>query len=198
MYRKYIKRILDVVFALLALPIVCAIGLFVSIAICIEDKGSVFYKAKRRGMNGKKFDMLKFRSMKINSPDIRNKDNSTFNSKDDPRVTKVGKIIRKTSIDELPQVFNIIKGDMSWIGPRAPIPREGHDWKDLSKLQKKRLTIRPGITGYTVALYRNSISKEEKLKHDCFYVDNMNLILDIKIIFWTIKTVLLRKNLYTN
>lgn len=198
MYKRYIKRILDIVFALLVLPLVFFIGLFIGLAIYIEDKGSIFYKARRRGMNGEIFEMLKFRSMKVNAPDLRNKDNSTFNSEEDPRVTKVGRIIRKTSIDELPQVFNIIKGDMSWIGPRATIPIEGHTWSDLNNIQKKRLSIRPGLTGYTAALYRNSISKEEKRKFDCFYVDNMNFILDIKIILWTIRTVFLRKNLYTN
>lgn len=198
MYKKYIKRILDIFISLLVIPLVCIIGLFIGAAIYKEDKGSIIYKAKRRGINGEIFNMYKFRSMKVGAPDYRNKDNSTYNSKDDPRVTKVGKIIRKTSLDELPQVINIIKGDMSWIGPRAPIPKEGYGWHNLNELQKKRLTIRPGITGYTVALYRNSISKEDKLKYDCFYVDNIKFVLDIKIIFWTLRTVLLRKNLYTN
>ena len=198
MYKNHVKRFLDIIFALVAAPLVILVGLFVCSAIYIEDRGSIFYKAKRRGINGKVFNMYKFRSMKVNAPDLRNADNSTFNSEEDPRVTKTGKVIRKTSIDELPQVFNILNGDMSWIGPRATIPIESHTWDDLNDEQKKRLTIRPGITGYTAALYRNSISGEEKIKFDCYYVDNMNFILDFKIIFWTVKSVLLRKNLYTN
>lgn len=198
MYKKYIKRILDIIFALLALPFVMLISLFIGLAIFLEDRGGIFYKAKRRGMNGKIFNMYKFRSMKVNAPDLRNKDNSTFNSKNDPRVTKTGRILRKTSIDELPQVFNVLKGDMSWIGPRAPIPKEGYTWDDLNDLQKKRLSIRPGITGYTAALYRNSISKEKKRALDRFYIDKMNFILDVKIIFWTIRTVITGENIYTN
>lgn len=198
MYRKYIKRFLDIIFSLLAVPIVCIIGVYVGIAIFIEDRENIIYKAKRRGLGGKVFNMYKFRSMKVNAPDFRNKDNSTYNSKNDPRVTKVGRFIRKTSIDELPQVFNIIKGDMSWIGPRASVPIEGHTWDDLAEMTKKRLTVRPGITGYTAALYRNSLSKEERQKSDCYYVDNVSFLLDLKIIFWTFKTVLLGKNLYRN
>ena len=110
----------------------------------------------------------------------------------------MGRIIRKLSVDELPQVFNVLKGEMSWIGPRASIPREGYTWDDMDSWQKKRLKIRPGITGYTAALYRNSITREEKQKMDGYYVDNMSFLLDVKIVFWTAQTVLLRRNIYTN
>jgi len=198
MYKKYIKRILDISVALIALPFVCIITILVAPFIFAEDQGKIFFKAIRRGKNGKIFKMYKLRSMKENALDLRNKDNSTFNSENDSRVTKIGKILRKTSLDELPQVFNVLKGDMSWIGPRASIPREGYTWDDLDDTQKKRLTIRPGITGYTASLYRNSISRDEKQKLDCYYVDNISFILDAKIVFWTIKTVLMHKNLYTN
>ena len=197
-YRKYIKRIIDIVLSLVLTPFVLLLCVIVGPFIYWKDKGPIFYKAKRRGMNGKIYYMLKFRSMKINAPDFRNKDGSTFNSVDDVRITKVGKFLRKTSIDEIPQILNVLKGDMSFIGPRAPIPKDGYEWEDLSELKQKRLQVRPGITGYSAALFRNSISAEEKLKKDCFYVDNISLLLDIKIVFWTIKTVLLRKNIYTN
>lgn len=198
MYRKYIKRLLDIFGGLVALPFVCMAIIIIGAMIYIEDKGSIFFLAKRRGLNGKVFNMYKLRSMKVNAPDVRNADNSTFNSTNDPRVTKIGKRIRKLSIDELPQVFNVLKGDMSWIGPRASIPREGYEWDDLDDEQQKRLTVRPGITGYSAALYRNSISRDEKHKLDCYYVDHMTFLLDIKIIYWTAMTVLFRKNLYTN
>lgn len=197
-YKKYIKRILDFLFALLLVPLFLLSCGVVGICIYLEDKGSIFYKAERRGMNGKIYSMLKFRSMKMNAPDIRNKDGSTFNSKNDNRITKTGKIIRKTSIDELPQILNVLKGDMSFVGPRAPIPKEGYEWNDLDEMKQKRLQVRPGITGYSAALFRNSISAEEKLKKDCYYVDHVSFMLDLKIIFWTVKTVLLRKNIYTN
>lgn len=198
MYKKYIKRLVDIVSSLIALPFVCLAIIIIGPMIYIEDKGSIFYKAKRRGKNGKVFYMYKLRSMKMNAPDIRNADNSTFNSTDDPRVTKIGRIIRKLSLDELPQVFNVLKGEMSWIGPRASVPRDGYTWDDLNDEQKKRLSVRPGITGYTAALYRNSISRDEKHKMDCYYVDHVSFLLDVKIIFWTVKTVLFRKNIYTN
>lgn len=198
MYKNCIKRLVDIILALIAAPFVCLVVIIFGLMIFIEDRGSIFYMAKRRGKNGKVFNMYKLRSMKVNAPDLRNDDNSTFNSADDKRVTKIGKLIRKTSIDELPQVFNVLKGDMSWIGPRASIPREGYTWDDLDEMQKKRLTVRPGITGYTASLYRNSIPRDEKQKLDCYYVDHVSFVLDVKIIFWTLQTVLLHKNLYTN
>ena len=154
-YRKIIKRILDLILAIIALPFVLIICLIFGILIYIEDKGDIFYIAKRRGLNGSIFGMYKLRSMKMNAPDIRNEDNSTFNSANDPRVTKIGKILRKTSIDELPQVFNILKGDMSWIGPR-PItidrPVSEYDQKRID-----RLKVKPGVTGYAQAYFRNNI-----------------------------------------
>lgn len=198
MYRKFVKRLLDIILALIAIPFIGLIVIIIGPIIYFEDKGSVFYKAKRRGRNGKVFNMYKLRSMKMDAPDLRNADNSAFNSSDDPRVTKIGRFIRRTSLDEISQVFNVLTGEMSWIGPRASIPREGYTWNDLDDMQKKRLTIRPGITGYTASVYRNSIPRDEKQKMDCYYVDNLSFILDVKIVFWTIQTVLLHKNLYTN
>lgn len=198
MYQKYVKRILDIIISLIALPFFLISFIFVAPAIYLEDRGSIFYKAKRRGINGTIFEMYKYRSMRENAPDLRNADNSTFNSSDDPRITKVGRFLRKTSIDEIPQIINILKGDMSIIGPRASIPIDGIEWDDLNDMQKKRLTVRPGLTGYTAALYRNSIPKEEKRKWDCYYVDHLSFSMDVKIFLLTIKTVLLRKNIYTN
>lgn len=193
-YSKYIKRCIDFFGALLLTPFILLITIFVGPTIYLEDRGAIFYKAKRRGVKGKIFEMYKLRSMKMNAPDIRNADNSTYNSPDDPRITKVGRFIRKTSIDELPQIFNILKGDMSFIGPR-PItinrPLEEYDEK-----RKIRLLVRPGITGYSQAYYRNSISQEEKFEHDAEYAQNVTFLGDLKIIFKTIQTVLLRKNVY--
>ncbi|MCK9350906.1 MAG: sugar transferase [Clostridiales bacterium] len=197
-YRNYIKRVLDVFLALLALPFLCLLILVIAPWIWLGDRGPVFYLAKRRGLKGEPFNMIKFRSMDVDAPDIRNVDNSTFSSQHDPRVTPVGRILRKTSLDELPQIFNVLRGDMSWIGPRASIPREGMEYSDLSEERRRRLSVRPGITGYTAALYRNSIEREEKLRHDLYYVEHMSFVLDVKIFFWTIASVLGRKNLYTN
>lgn len=195
-YKNIIKRILDLILALIALPFVLIICIIFGVLIYVEDKGDIFYIAKRRGLNGSIFGMYKLRSMKMNAPDIRNKDNSTFNSANDPRVTKIGKILRKTSIDELPQVFNILKGDMSWIGPR-PItidrPVSEYDQKRID-----RLKVKPGVTGYAQAYFRNNISQEEKLQLDADYAKEISFILDLKIVFKTIQIVLLQKNVYTN
>ncbi len=195
-YEKIIKRILDIVLALIALPFVLIICIIFGILIYLEDRGDIFYIAKRRGLNGTVFGMYKLRSMKMNAPDIRNEDNSTYNSSNDPRVTKIGRILRKTSIDELPQVFNILKGDMSWIGPRPNNPSKVYE--DMTAGEKKRLSIRPGVTGYSQAYYRNSINQDEKLKKDVFYSENVRFVFDFKIFIQTIKTVLLQKNINTN
>lgn len=193
-YSKYIKRILDFVGALILSPFVVLICVIIGPFIYFEDHGSIFYKAKRRGVKGKIFDMYKLRSMKMNAPDLRNADNSTYNSPDDPRITKIGQIIRKTSLDEIPQIFNVLKGDMSFIGPR-PIttnrPLEEYDEK-----RRIRLLVRPGITGYAQAYFRNSISQEEKMQSDADYAENVTFIGDVKIILKTIDTVIHKKNIY--
>jgi lipopolysaccharide/colanic/teichoic acid biosynthesis glycosyltransferase len=130
--------------------------------------------------------------MKINAPDIRLADGSTYNGDDDPRVTKLGKFIRKTSIDEIPQILNIIKGDMSLIGPR-PDPL---DWIDKYKESDKIfLNVKPGITGYSQAYFRNSADARQKIENDIFYANNVSFYLDIKIFFRTIKTVACRENI---
>lgn len=126
MYRYGIKRVFDIIGSLLLLPFLLIIMIPVAIIIKLEDKGPVFYNAPRLGKGMREFPMYKFRSMKVNAPDIRNEDGSTFNSDDDPRVTKIGNVLRKTSIDELPQLLNVLKGDMSFVGPR-PSPLGNKD-----------------------------------------------------------------------
>lgn len=195
-YKKYIKRLIDLIFAILALPFVIIMCFIFGILIHLEDKGDIFYIAKRRGINGSIFGMYKLRSMKMNAPDIRNDDYSTYNSYDDPRITKIGRIIRKTSIDELPQIFNILKGDMSWIGPR-PItidrPLNEYDQKRID-----RLKVKPGITGYSQAYFRNNITLEDKLQLDADYAKQISFLLDVKIFFKTIQVVLTQNNVYAN
>lgn len=195
MYRYFIKRLLDIIFALILLPIVLVIIIPVSIAIKLEDGGPVFYNGPRLGKNMKQFTMYKLRSMKVNAPDIRNEDGTTFNSNDDPRVTKVGKFIRKTSIDELPQIFNVLKGEMSFIGPR---PSPLGDKSIYPKEFFKKFDVLPGITGYNQALLRNNATMEERIANDSYYVDNISFRLDIKILFMTIGNVVFSKNIYRN
>jgi undecaprenyl phosphate N,N'-diacetylbacillosamine 1-phosphate transferase len=190
---KYIKRIIDFIIALLALPFVLLVILFVGIALTLEDGGSIFYRAERIGKNGRIFKMYKFRSMKINAPDIRMEDGSTYNSANDIRITKVGKFIRKTSIDELPQILNILKGDMAFIGPR---PDSAMWLSNYTEEERVILTVLPGITGYNQAINRNSVGTKEKLQNDIIYVKKFSFLFDVKIVFLTIRTLLLSKNLY--
>lgn len=192
-YSIYVKRFLDILISLLILPIILIVCVPISILIFSEDKGPIFYNGKRLGKNGKIFKMYKFRTMKVNAEDIRNNDGSTFNGEDDPRLTKIGKIIRKASLDELPQIFNVIKGDMSLIGPRPDLPEH---IKLYTKKEKKKLNVLPGITGYNQAYYRNSITWKKRLKNDIYYVENLNFSLDVKIFFNTIITVLRKDGVY--
>lgn len=195
MYSKGIKRILDFIIGLIALPFIVVITLIMAPIIYFNDKGPIFYNASRLGRNGKPFKMYKFRSMMVNAPDIRNEDGSTYNGDDDPRVTKVGRFMRKTSIDELPQFLNILLGDMSLIGPR-PDPLD--DMEIYTEQQKKKLIVRPGITGYNQAYFRNSVEQNEKFEHDVYYAENISFFLDIKIFFKTIATILKRDNVYND
>lgn len=196
MYKKCIKRMIDFCIALVLSPFVCVVIIIMAPIIYTNDPGPIFYNANRRGKDGKIFKMYKLRSMYVNAPDVRNEDGSTFNSSEDSRVTKVGKFMRKTSIDELPQMFNVLLGDMSLIGPRPILASESYE--TLSELAKERLTIRPGITGYAQAYYRNAISEEEKFKIDCYYGKHISFFLDIKILIKTIITVIRRDNIYVS
>lgn len=195
MYRKFGKRFFDIVLSTLGLLLVAIIFIPTAIAIYLEDRGAIFYNASRLGKNGKVFKMYKFRSMKVNAPDLRKADGSTYNGEDDPRLTKVGKFIRKTSIDEMPQLINVIKGDMSLIGPRPDLPEH---IKEYVGNESRKLEVLPGITGYSQAYYRNSIEWKERIKHDIYYVDNLSLIMDIKILFKTVITVLKKEGVYVN
>jgi len=194
-YKNYIKRLCDIILGILTLPFIILLTIILAPMVYLEDKGTVFYKARRRGKDGIIFEMFKFRSMKMNAPDIRNQDNSTYQSFDDTRITKVGNVLRKLSIDEIPQFLNVLVGDMSVIGPR-PVTID----KPLSEYDEKRkvrLQVRPGITGYSQAYYRNSISQEEKFEYDAEYAKKVSFSLDVKIYFKTIQSVLLRKNIYS-
>lgn len=195
MYEKYIKRFLDIIFSFFALLILLIIFIPVALAIKFEDHGPIFYLDKRYGKDMKKFTMYKFRSMKVNAPDIRNSDGTTFNSKDDPRVTKVGKFIRKTSIDELPQILNVLLGHMSLIGPR---PSPLGDKSQYGPVFMRKFEVKPGITGYSQAYLRNEASMEQRIEYDNFYIDNISFMFDVKIFFQTIVSVLKSKNIYRN
>lgn len=194
-YQIVVKRAIDIICSVIVFPFVLLISLFVGIAIKIDDGGPVFYMAERIGKDSKKLKMFKFRSMKVNAPNLTNPDGSTYNAKNDSRVTRVGRFLRETSLDEIPQIINVLKGDMSFIGPRAS------GWEALDSYKSDetdKMKVRPGITGYTQAYYRNSIGVREKRLYDSWYANNVTFWLDVKIFFKTIVVVLKHENIYTN
>lgn len=195
MYRKYVKRCLDILLACLCLPFVLLVILTFAPIIFFTDRGPVFYNSDRLGYKCKKFKMFKLRTMRVNSPDIRNSDGSTYNSNFDPRVTAVGRFLRKTSLDEFPQFINILIGDMSFIGPRPGLPDV---WGDYDQSEMQRRSVKPGITGYSQANYRNSDTMEERMTNDVWYSQNISFLLDLKILIKTISSVLKRENINRN
>ena len=196
MYRHFFKRLIDILMSLIALPFFLLIFIVVAPCIYFTDRGPVFYNAERLGKKGKVFKMYKFRSMKVNSPNLLNKDGSTYNGENDPRVTKIGRILRKTSIDEIPQILNVLKGDMSLIGPRAHLTTNYQGYDKLDETRKRRLDVRPGITGYSQAYFRNSITSDKKLENDVYYVEHLSFVFDVKILFKTAASVLKHENVY--
>lgn len=195
MYNKHFKRIIDISICIIGFPIFVILFFVFGLMIKLEDKGPIFYKAERIGKDSKLYKMYKFRSMKVNAPLLLNSDGSTYNSKDDSRVTKIGKFMRETSIDEIPQILNVLKGDMSLIGPRASLASVIGTFSD-NEIDKMK--VRPGITGYTQAYYRNNISNKEKRVKDAWYANNVSFWLDVKIFIKTIITVLKKEGIYTD
>lgn len=186
-----IKRILDVVISLVALIILSPILLIVAIAIKIESKGPIIFKQQRIGKDGKVFNIYKFRSMVVGAEKMGT---GVYSKKDDNRVTKVGKFIRMTSIDELPQLVNILKGEMSIIGPRPVLTYHPWKYEEYTEEQLKRFNVRPGVTGWAQVHGRKDVEWHERIKLDVYYVENISFLLDVKIFFKTIIQVLSMKD----
>ena len=197
MYQHFFKRLFDIIGSLIILPFVLLEIIILAPIIWLTDKGPVFYNETRIGRKRKPYKMFKLRSMYVNSPDLKNPDGSTFNSDNDPRVTPIGRIMRKTSLDEFPQFLNILIGDMSFVGPRPRLPKNNKTWDELDEEHKKVYGLRPGVTGYAQAYYRNSITQDEKFEKDAYYADHVSLWMDIKILFQTAWSVIARKNINT-
>ncbi len=196
-----IKRFIDILGAVFGIILLSWLFIIVAILIKIEDpKGPVFFKQVRVGKNGKEFYMYKFRSM-VSDAEEKLKDllrynevsGAMFKMKDDPRITKIGKFIRKTSIDELPQLLNVIKGEMSLVGPRPPLPREV---KEYSTYDKQRLIVTPGCTGLWQVSGRNSLGFKEMVELDLEYISNQNIVSDLRIIFKTVFMLFGSKNAF--
>jgi lipopolysaccharide/colanic/teichoic acid biosynthesis glycosyltransferase len=192
-YRRFVKRLLDVVLGLIALPLVALEFIIVAPLIVLEDRGPIFYNAPRIGKGGKPFTMYKYRSMYVNAPDLKMEDGSTYNAPDDPRQTKVGAFLRKTSLDELPQVLNVLKGDMSLIGPRPDLAEEVALYEGD---EGRKLEVRPGISGYAQVYGRNALVWRKRLALDLYYVNHEGFLLDVKIFLRTFVMVFTREGIY--
>jgi exopolysaccharide biosynthesis polyprenyl glycosylphosphotransferase len=191
---KITKRLLDIGSTMFGIILLSPVFIVTAIAIKFDSKGSVFFAQERLGQKGKYFKMYKFRSMVVDAEQLLKQLESQnevsghmFKMKNDPRITKIGKLIRKTSIDELPQLFNVLKGDMSLVGPRPPLPREVSEY---DKWQDLRLSVRPGITGLWQVSGRNDIGFEEMVSLDLKYIRERSLSYDIKIILKTVPVLL--------
>lgn len=195
-WEKKIKRLMDIFMSFILIVITSPATLLTALAIRIESKGPIFYKQERMGQNGKVFKIYKFRSM---VHDAEKHTGPVWSTKDDPRITKVGKFIRKVRLDEIPQVINIFKGDMSFVGPRPERPFFVEKLSHEIPLYKRRLKVRPGVTGWAQVKHKYDENVEDvkvKLKYDLFYIENMSLRMDFKIIFRTIFVVIFGKGHY--
>ncbi len=191
----FIKRVFDILFCLCAVVILIPVWIIVAIAIKLDSKGPVFFKQDRRTKDGRVFQMLKFRSMCVGA---EKQGTGLFSYENDPRVTRVGAFLRKTSIDEFPQFFNVLKGDISIVGPRPCVRYELGDYNTLNKKYKKRFQVKGGITGLAQCKGRNENSWDEKATYDGEYVDlfkKQGIWVDVKIICWSIVKVFQSANI---
>lgn len=186
-FYRAIKRFLDVTASFLGLVLLSPLLLTVSILIKIDSRGPVIFRQKRIGRNGKVFEIYKFRSMCVGAEKTGS---GVYSGKGDARVTRIGKILRATSIDELPQLLNILKGEMSFVGPRPPLTYHPWKYEEYTDFQKRMFEVRPGITGWAQVNGRKDVEWHKRIELNVWYVDHMSLLLDIKIMFMTAFKVL--------
>ncbi len=186
-FYRAVKRFLDVTASFLGLVLLSPLLLAVSILIKIDSRGPVIFRQKRIGRNGKVFEIYKFRSMCVGAEKIGS---GVYSGKGDARVTRIGKILRATSIDELPQLLNILKGEMSFVGPRPPLTYHPWKYEEYTDFQKRMFEVRPGITGWAQVNGRKDVEWHKRIELNVWYVDHMSLLLDIKIMFMTAFKVL--------
>ena len=194
-FQLFVKRLFDIIVSFIAIVILSPVLLIVALAIKLDSKGPVMFLQERLGYKGKTFRIIKFRTMMVNAEHIG--EGLRVSSDKDPRITKVGRFLRATSLDELPQFFNILGGSMSLVGPRPPVtyhPYKGYE--GYPEWAKKRFEMRPGVTGLVQATVRNSVVWDERIKIDNQYIDSFSLWTDFKIMLMTVKRVFGGKDIY--
>jgi lipopolysaccharide/colanic/teichoic acid biosynthesis glycosyltransferase len=174
--------------------IVFPIFIIIALSVKLTSKGPIFFKQERLGKNGRVFKIIKFRTMVVNAEKMG--DGLKVKNESDNRITKVGKFLRATSLDELPQLWNVLVGDMSLVGPRPPVPYHPYKYEEYNDFQRKRFEMRPGITGLTQVTVRNSVSWDDRIRIDVEYIERFNLWLDIKILFRTVIKVIKSEDIY--
>jgi len=192
-FQRMLKRSIDIVFAILLIALLSPFMVVIALLIKLEDHGPVLFKQERLGKDGEVFVLYKFRTMIVNAEKVGL---GIFLEERDPRITRIGKWLRELSLDELPQLFNILRGDMSFVGPRPPLPFFPKRYDEYEEWVKKRFTVRPGITGWAQVNGRNLIDWYDRFKLDVWYVDHWSLWLDTKIVFLTILKILKREGIY--
>jgi lipopolysaccharide/colanic/teichoic acid biosynthesis glycosyltransferase len=192
----FIKRFIDFFGSLFGAIIISPILIIIALLIKLTSKGPVFFKQERLGKNGKAFNILKFRTMVVNAEKMG--DGLFVKTSQDTRITKIGRVLRATSLDELPQLWNVIVGDMSLVGPRPPVPLHPHKFDEYTDFQKKRFDMKPGMTGLAQVTVRNSVPWDERILVDIKYVENFNVWLDIKILFKTLQKIFVGESIYTH
>ena len=193
-YLAYGKRLCDIAIGIAALPVVGAVTAVCGTAIKLEDGGPIFYNAPRVGKNGVDYTMYKLRSMKVNAPALVNDDGTTYNGPVDPRITKVGAFMRARSLDEIPQFLNVLKGDMSVVGPRPNLRSEADLYEPG---EERKLTMKPGVTGYAAVHGRNALHLHDRIALDLYYVDHASFKLDAQIFLQTFGVVFKHEDVYT-
>lgn len=186
-----LKRLIDIALSFVALVVLIPVFIIVGIFIKFDSKGPVFFLQDRLGLDGKSFKIIKLRSMFLGAENL-----GVYELKNDPRVTRVGRLIRPLSINELPQFINILKGDMSLIGPRPVLPYHPWDWSCATELQRKRFKVKPGLTGWAAVNGRKNVTWDMRTKYEAEYADNVSLLFDLKIFYKTIMVVFSMKDGY--
>lgn len=195
-FNLIVKRLIDFFGSLIGMIIISPILISIALSIKLTSKGPVFFRQERLGKSGKVFKIVKFRTMVVNAENIG--DGLWVKSGNDNRITRVGKFLRATSLDELPQLFNVIMGQMSLVGPRPPVTFHPYKFEEYNDFQRRRFEMRPGITGLTQVTVRNSVTWDERIPSDVKYVERFNVWLDIETLFKTFFKVIGRESIYAD